>query len=97
MADRVVIFSVDEGAQTDEQYSERLRYTLSWHNPHTTVQRLKQDGQLPVETLLTAAAAAQADMLVMGGYGHGRMREIIFGGFTRHVLLGAGLPILMAH
>jgi nucleotide-binding universal stress UspA family protein len=36
-------------------------------------------------------------MLVMGGYGHSRTREVIFGGFTRHVLTDASLPILMAH
>jgi len=50
-----------------------------------------------IETLLSAADAAQADVLVMGGYGHSRVREVIFGGFTRHVLKGADLPILMAH
>ncbi len=33
----------------------------------------------------------------MGAYGHSRVREVIFGGFTRHVLTGADLPILMAH
>lgn len=97
MADRVVIYSADEGAETDERSCEGLRYALSWHNPHTTVQRLKQDGRLPVETLLAAAGAVEADVLVMGGYGHSRVREVIFGGFTRHVLTSADLPILMAH
>jgi nucleotide-binding universal stress UspA family protein len=97
MADQVIILSVDEGAGTDEQSCERLRHALSWHNANTTVQRLKQDGRPPVETLLAAATAAGADVLVMGGYGHSRVREVIFGGFTRHVLTGADLPILMAH
>ena len=46
---------------------------------------------------MAAVSAAGADMLVMGGYGHSRMREVIFGGFTRRVLAGADLPILMAH
>jgi nucleotide-binding universal stress UspA family protein len=47
--------------------------------------------------MLAAAAAAKADMLVMGGYGHSRVREVIFGGFTRRVLSHADLPVLMAH
>jgi nucleotide-binding universal stress UspA family protein len=56
-----------------------------------------RDGRAPAETLLAAARAAGADLLVMGGYGHSRMREVIFGGFTRHMLSGADLPILMVH
>jgi nucleotide-binding universal stress UspA family protein len=33
----------------------------------------------------------------MGGYGHSRVREVIFGGWTRRVLNSATLPVLMAH
>jgi nucleotide-binding universal stress UspA family protein len=97
MADRVIVLSVDEDAETDEGSCERLRYALSWHNPKTTVQRLKRDERPAVETMLAAAGAVEADVLVMGGYGHSRVREVIFGGFTRRVLTGADLPILMAH
>lgn len=97
LADRVVIISVEEDAATTERSCEMLRYALSWHNPNTVVQHLKQEGRPPVETLLDAAGAAKADLLVMGGYGHSRIREVIFGGFTRHILTGADLPVLMAH
>jgi nucleotide-binding universal stress UspA family protein len=96
-ADRVVILSVDEGAETDGESCERLRHALAWHNTNTIVQRMKPAGRPAAETLLEAAVAAGADMLVMGGYGHSRTREVIFGGFTRHVLTDASLPILMAH
>ena len=97
MADRVIVLSVEEGAQADEGSCERLRNALSWHNPKITLQRLKQDKRPAVETMLAAAGAVEADVLVMGGYGHSRVREVIFGGFTRRVLTGAELPILMAH
>lgn len=97
LADRVVIISVEEDAETNERSCEMLRYALSWHNPKTIVRHLKQEGRPPVETLLDAAGAVEADLLVMGGYGHSRIREVIFGGFTRHILTGADLPILMAH
>ncbi|MFZ0021890.1 MAG: hypothetical protein WAL10_31640, partial [Acetobacteraceae bacterium] len=70
VADRVVILSVVEDGETEELSCERLRYALSWHNPNTTLQRLKQDGRPSVEILLAAAGAAGADVLVMGGYGH---------------------------
>ena len=49
-----------------------------------------------VETLLSAATE-HAALLVMGGYGHSRLREWIFGGFTLHVLRAAAVPVLMAH
>lgn len=97
MADRVIILSVEEGSDATEQSCERLRHALSWHNANTSVRRLKPDGRAPAETLLAAASAAEADVLVMGGYGHSRMREWIFGGFTQRVLEGASLPVLLAH
>lgn len=49
------------------------------------------------EVLLETAAAKQADMLVMGAYGHSRWREIVLGGTTRYVLKHANLPVLMSH
>jgi nucleotide-binding universal stress UspA family protein len=47
--------------------------------------------------LLRAAGEAQADLLVMGAYGHSRLRELVFGGVTHHVLAEATLPVLLAH
>ena len=38
-----------------------------------------------------------ADMVVMGAYGHSRFREAILGGATRHMLEMAKVPVLMAH
>jgi nucleotide-binding universal stress UspA family protein len=40
---------------------------------------------------------AGADLLVMGGYGHSRLGELVLGGVTRHVLTHAHLPVLLAH
>jgi nucleotide-binding universal stress UspA family protein len=97
MAEQVIIFSVIEDARTDEPSCERLRHALAWHNPKTKVQCLKHGDRASVDTLLGAAAAANADLLVMGGYGHSRVREVMFGGFTRRVLSHADLPVLMAH
>jgi nucleotide-binding universal stress UspA family protein len=47
--------------------------------------------------LLAAAEREQATLLVMGGYGHSRLRELVLGGVTRHVLAHASVPVLMAH
>jgi nucleotide-binding universal stress UspA family protein len=49
------------------------------------------------EMLLSMAADVQADLLVMGCYGHSRMREWLLGGATRTVLRSMTLPVLMSH
>ena len=48
------------------------------------------------EVLLAQCSAEGADLLVMGAYGHARLRELVFGGATRHVLREATLPVLFS-
>jgi nucleotide-binding universal stress UspA family protein len=47
--------------------------------------------------LLSRAAEDGADLLVMGGYGRSRLRELVLGGATRHVLHHMTLPVLLSH
>jgi nucleotide-binding universal stress UspA family protein len=49
------------------------------------------------ERLLGEAEAAGADMLVMGAYGHSRLRELVLGGVTRSVTAKSKIPVFMAH
>ena len=49
------------------------------------------------DALLNYVADCSADLLVMGGYGHARAREAIFGGVTRQILQHMTVPVLMAH
>ena len=49
------------------------------------------------ETLLAHAQTMNMDLIVMGGYGHSRLRETVFGGATRHLLKNMTIPVLMAH
>jgi nucleotide-binding universal stress UspA family protein len=49
------------------------------------------------ETLLGLTRDYGADLLVMGCYGHTRMREFVFGGASRHVLANMSVPVLMSH
>jgi nucleotide-binding universal stress UspA family protein len=53
-------------------------------------------GDLP-ERLLDTAAQAKASLLVMGAYTHGRLRQMVFGGVTSHVIAKTGIPALLAH
>ncbi len=81
-----------EGASADE-----LSDYLAWHGVEAKPLRLDPGRAAVGEVLLGAAADLGADLLVMGGYSHSRMREMILGGVTRHILAHAGLPVLMAH
>ena len=58
---------------------------------------LDRAGRAPVEVLLESAKSIGATLLIMGGYSHSRLREVVFGGFTQRILNGADLPVLMAH
>jgi nucleotide-binding universal stress UspA family protein len=49
------------------------------------------------EALLSCVADVSADLLVMGGYGHSRWREIVLGGATQTILSSTTVPVLMSH
>ena len=49
------------------------------------------------ERMLAEAEKAGADMLVMGAYGHSRLREMVLGGVTQSVTAKAEIPVFMAH
>lgn len=55
------------------------------------------DGLSPADALLDYASDITADLLVVGGYGHSRTREMIMGGVTRDLLRHMTLPVLMSH
>jgi nucleotide-binding universal stress UspA family protein len=47
--------------------------------------------------LLSRAVDSGADLIVMGAYGHARVRELVLGGVTRHILEHMTMPVLMSH
>ena len=57
----------------------------------------KMDGRSVGGALLDQAEKLGADLLVVGGYGHSRLREFIVGGATQHIRSHATIPVLMAH
>jgi nucleotide-binding universal stress UspA family protein len=93
-AKEVVVITVEE-QPAEHHEADRLVRNLAWHGIAATTALLKPEPEGAGATLL-AGAAHRADLLVMGGYGHSRLREWVFGGFTQHVLVDAPLPVLMA-
>ena len=70
---------------------------LERHGINAAVKRI-EPGNLKVSAaILDYAAKSSAGMLVMGGYGHSRLREFILGGTTRAILKATSVPTLMSH
>ena len=96
-ADRVVVMAVQEEGAADDASCERLAAAIGWRNPNTVVRRFATGDRAAADVLQEAATAMGADLVVMGGYSHSRVREMVLGGFTRRILQGCELPVLMAH
>jgi nucleotide-binding universal stress UspA family protein len=96
-AERVVILTIDEDSEPDDRSAERLRHSLRWHNPYVMMHRLVRDHGVSGRDVPSGCARVRSVLLVMGGYGHTTLHEAVFGGFTRHVLERAELPVLTAH
>jgi nucleotide-binding universal stress UspA family protein len=94
-AQEITVITVEE-AEVRQDDPDRLVRSLSWHGFPVTAERRMPGPKGAAETLLDMAAA-KAGLLVMGGYGHGRLREWVFGGFTERVLDDAPVPVLIAH
>jgi len=94
-AKEILVVTVEERADERDE-ADRLLRNLAWHGLAARPERIEPGPDGAAATLL-ASVAGRADLLVMGGYGHSRVREWVFGGFTQHVLADASLPVLMAH
>jgi nucleotide-binding universal stress UspA family protein len=95
-AKEVVVVTVEERPEEPGD-AERLVRNLAWHGLTARAERLKPGPEGAAATLLSALAG-RTDLLVMGGYGHSRLREWAFGGFTERVLSAdVPLPVLIAH
>lgn len=75
---------------------EGLLDYLAWRGLRAKQQKVRTRGDIG-KALLAAAENSGADLLVMGAYTHSRVREMILGGVTRHVLGSTNIPVLMAH
>jgi nucleotide-binding universal stress UspA family protein len=96
MAKQVLIVTVAEEQGLSDEEGARLMTSLRWRGLDAATRHLQPNPQGAADTLIRAAAERGA-LVVMGAYGHSRMREWIFGGFTRHVMRGAEVPVLMMH
>jgi nucleotide-binding universal stress UspA family protein len=70
---------------------------LGRHRVPVEVKEIVAPNVKPAAALLSHAAETAADLMVIGGYGHSRLREFVLGGVTRSVLAATTVPTLMSH
>ena len=98
-ADEVVVLIVDpKGANGHgAEPGADVAVWLARHGVKVTVQReVAADSDIG-NVILSRAADLNVDLIVMGLYGHSRMRELVMGGVSRTLLSSMTVPILMAH
>ena len=92
-----IVIVASEKSKSDELPGADMGEHLARHAPQVEVKRLATADQDVPNTLLSYAADVSADFMVMGGYGHSRLREFILGGATRGILNAMTVPTLMSH
>jgi nucleotide-binding universal stress UspA family protein len=92
----VAVFTGDAGDIYGDNPGDDVALYLARHEVKVNVVR-SDSGIGDGGPLLALATERGADLLVMGGYGHTRLRELVMGGVTRTVLRSMTVPVLMAH
>jgi len=74
-----------------------ISLSLARHGVKAEAQHIVAPDLNPADAILSRAADGDVDLLVMGAYGHARLREVVLGGVTRSILEQMTVPVLMAH
>ena len=92
-----IVIIADEPGKQDEIAGADMGQHLARHGLKVDLERIPRGDVDVADALLSYAADSGADFLVMGGYGHSRLREFVLGGVTRSILRSMTVPVLMAH
>jgi nucleotide-binding universal stress UspA family protein len=96
-ADRVTVLTVAGGQAVAGPSGEQLLRCLQRNGVAAEALTVGLEGRSTGETILAIARSSGCDLLIKGAYTQSRLRQLIFGGATRHILANATLPVLMAH
>ena len=93
----LTIGTTKDGDSNGNQPARRLVEHLAQHAIQAESSHFVSDDLQPGDMIMSRAADLGCDLIVMGGYGHSRTRELILGGVTRAILQNMTVPILMSH
>ena len=95
-ADRVTVLSA-RAAQVSPIGADDLRHRLAWHGVDCEIQSFEAAASELGAAFLRQSSMAGADLLIKGAYSQSRLRQLILGGRTRHILAHAEIPVLLSH
>jgi nucleotide-binding universal stress UspA family protein len=96
-ADRVTVLTVTGGTAVPGPSAEQIIQCLQRNEIAAEPMRVELDGRSTGEAILATAQSLGCDLLIKGAYTQSRLRQMIFGGATRHVLENAVIPVLLAN
>jgi nucleotide-binding universal stress UspA family protein len=96
-AERVVVVGVNETDEPADEGVAAIVHGLRWHGIKAGSRVCAQDGLPTSQRLGRIAGECGATLMVMGGYGRGPTRELLFGGCTQAILEAAEVPVFLLH
>ncbi len=94
----VRVVSVDRHAERRKASQDEVLAYLHCHGISATAKVVAPELRTVGDTLLATAADQEVGLVVMGAYSHSRLREMLLGGATRHILMNStARPVLLAH
>jgi nucleotide-binding universal stress UspA family protein len=97
-AGKVEVITIAEAGKVTEEFpGAEIGQHLARHGLKVEIKRIDVADVDAANTILSYAADVSADFLVMGAYGHTRIREFILGGVTNTILASMTVPVLMSH
>ena len=93
----IEVVTISAAGNYDEVPGADIGEHLARHDLKVDVKRVVAADLDVADTILSHAADFGADMIVMGGYGHSRLREFVLGGATKGILNSMTVPVLMSH
>jgi nucleotide-binding universal stress UspA family protein len=95
-ASKVTVLTIERGTVPGPSAAE-MALNLRRHGVETDYREVPADHRGTGQAILDESEALGADLLIKGAYTHSRLRQMIFGGATSHILSEANLPVLMAN
>jgi nucleotide-binding universal stress UspA family protein len=95
-ASKVIVLTITDFSVPGPSGEDVARH-LGYHDIAATALQADAGNRTPGEAMLGEAAALGADLMIKGAYTHSRLRQMIFGGATNHILSHTEMPVFMAH
>ncbi|HTR86587.1 MAG TPA: universal stress protein [Reyranella sp.] len=95
-AEAIDVLSVD-GAMVPGPSSAEIAESLASHGLKVTSQHVKPGNRSAGQTIVDTAVSGGCDLILKGAYTQSRLRQMIFGGMTRHLILNSPLPVLFSY